>query len=154
MRTGARERLGTRRGKAGSGVAVQEARGGMGAGAHEGGCTCGDCPHGARAGHRRAVAEFLLKREEFASGQGLPAAVAHSASASRQWVSDELTQSAALVAERGRVEGEAWLARLWLRTAVVVWAAVITLLLVQSLTAIGAGWTTARTAGLLGADHA
>lgn len=132
-------------------MAVQEARGGMGVGAHEGGCTCGDCPHGARAGHRRAVAEFLSKREEFASGQGLPAAVAHSASASRQWVSDELTQSAALVAERGRVEGEAWLARLWLRTAIVVWAAVVTLLLVQSLTAIGAGWTVARTAGLLAA---
>ncbi|GAA3771299.1 hypothetical protein ACFS5L_12775 [Streptomyces phyllanthi] len=130
-------------------MAVQEAR--QGAGAHEGGCTCGDCPHGAREGHRRAVAAFLLKREEFASGQGLPAAVAHSASASRQWVSDELTQSAALVAERGRAEGEAWLQRLWLRTAYVVWSAVLLLFLVQVLTAIGAGWTVARTAGLLAA---
>jgi hypothetical protein len=133
----------------GTGVAVQEAR--QGAGAHGGGCTCGDCPHGAREGHRRAVAAFLLKRDEYASGQGLPAAVAHSASASRQWVSDELTQSAALVAARGRVEGEAWLARLWLRTAVVVWGAVVVLLLVQALTAIGAGWSAARTAGLLAA---
>ncbi|MBA2808433.1 hypothetical protein E0500_013730 [Streptomyces sp. KM273126] len=130
-------------------MAVQEAR--QGAGAHEGGCACGDCPHGAREGHRRAVAEFLLMREEFASGQGLPAAVAYSASASRQWVSDELTQSAALVAERGRVEGEAWLSRLWLRTAYVVWGAFLFLLLVQALTAIGAGWTAARTAGLLAA---
>ncbi|MFI1730602.1 hypothetical protein ACH40E_15505 [Streptomyces acidicola] len=130
-------------------MAVQEAR--QGAGAHEGGCACGDCPHGAREGHRRAVAEFLLMREEFASGQGLPAAVAYSASASRQWVSDELTQSAALVAERGRVEGEAWLGRLWLRTAYVVWGAFLFLLLVQALTAIGAGWTAARTAGLLAA---
>ncbi|MEV6587835.1 hypothetical protein [Streptomyces acidicola] len=130
-------------------MAVQEAR--QGAGAHEGGCACGDCPHGAREGHRRAVAEFLLMREEFASGQGLPAAVAYSASASRQWVSDELTQSAALVAERGRVEGEAWLGRLWLRTAYVVWGAFLCLLLVQALTAIGAGWTAARTAGLLAA---
>lgn len=130
-------------------MAVQEAR--QGAGAHDGGCTCGDCPHGAREGHRRAVAAFLLQRDGFASGKGLPAAVAHSASASRQWVSDELTQSAALVAERGRVEGEAWLARLWLRTAVVVWGAVVVLLLVQALTAIGAGWSTARTAGLLAA---
>jgi hypothetical protein len=75
-------------------VAVQEARQGGGAdsggptGGHQGGCTCGDCPHGARAGHRRAVAEFLLKRDEFAAGHGLPAAVAHSASASRQWVSE------------------------------------------------------------------
>jgi hypothetical protein len=136
-------------------VAVQEARGGADAGAHggghAGGCTCGDCPHGAREGHRRAVAEFLLMRDGFAAGQGLPAAVAHSAQASRQWVSEELTQSADVVAERGRAEGEAWLARLWARTAVTVWALVLLLLLVQSLTAIGAGWTTARTAGLLAA---
>ncbi|WP_030043157.1 hypothetical protein, partial [Streptomyces resistomycificus] len=69
----------------------------------------------------------------------------------RQWVSEELTQSAELVAERGRAEGEAWLARLWSRTAGVVWALVVLLLLVQALTAIGAGWTSARTAGLLAA---
>jgi hypothetical protein len=97
------------------------------------------------------VAAFLVKRDGFAAGQGLPAAVAHSASASRQWVSEELTQSADLVAERRRAEGQAWLARLWLRTTGTVWAAVVVLLLVQSLTAIGAGWTTARTAGLLAA---
>ncbi|CCK28007.1 integral membrane protein [Streptomyces davaonensis JCM 4913] len=134
-------------------MAVQEARQGAdpGTGAHAGGCTCGDCPHGARAGHRRAVAEFLLKRDEFAAGQGLPAGVAHSASASRQWVSEELTQSAELVAERGRAEGEAWLTRLWHRTAYTVWGLVVLLLLVQALTAIGAGWTSARTAGLLAA---
>ncbi|WP_189215360.1 MULTISPECIES: hypothetical protein [Streptomyces] len=130
-------------------MVVQEAR--RGAGAHEGGCACGGCPHGAREGHRRAVAEFLRMREEFASGKGLPAAVAHSASASRQWVSDELTQSAAVVAERGRAEGEAWLGRLWLRTAVVVWGAAVILLLVQALTAVGAGWSAARTSGLLAA---
>ncbi|WP_069886555.1 hypothetical protein [Streptomyces luteocolor] len=128
-------------------MAVQEA----GQGAHGGGCTCGGCPHGAREGHRRAVAAFLAKRDEFAAGQGLPAAVAHSASASRQWVSDELTQSARDVAERGRAEGEAWLRRLWTRTLGVVWGAFGVLLLVQALTAIGTGWTAARTAGLLAA---
>ncbi|MFH0516703.1 hypothetical protein ACHBTE_05945 [Streptomyces sp. M41] len=133
-------------------MAVQEAgRGSAVTGAHGGGCTCGDCPHGARAGHRRAVAAFLQKRDEFAAGQGLPAAVAHSASASRQWVSEELTQSAELVADRGRAEGAAWLARLWWRTATVVWILVVALLLVQAFTAIGAGWTAARTAGLLAA---
>ncbi|MFD7278944.1 hypothetical protein ACFV80_18365 [Streptomyces sp. NPDC059862] len=136
-------------------MAVQEARqdadASARAGAHGGGCTCGDCPHGARTGHRRAVAEFLLKRDQFAAGQGLPAAVAHSVSASRQWVSEELTQSAAVVAERGRAEGEAWLARLWCRTACAAWTLVLLLLLMQSLTAIGAGWTTARTAGLCAA---
>ncbi|MGW7077041.1 hypothetical protein ACWGH2_19785 [Streptomyces sp. NPDC054871] len=128
-------------------MAVQEAR----QGAHGGGCTCGDCPHGAREGHRRAVAAFLAKRDELAAGQGLPAAVAHSAGASRQWVSDELTQSAHAVAERGRAEGEAWLGCLWRRTAGVVWVAVGVLLLVQALTAIGTGWTLARTAGVLAA---
>ncbi|WP_405618066.1 hypothetical protein [Streptomyces sp. NBC_00076] len=139
-------------------MAVQEARQGAAGGArasaqggHGGGCTCGDCPHGARAGHRQAVAAFVLKRDGFAVGEGLPAGVAHSASASRQWVSEELTQSAELVAERGRAEGEAWLALLWRRTAVVVWTPVVLLLLVQALTAIGAGWTAARTAGLLSA---
>ncbi|MFG2786798.1 hypothetical protein [Streptomyces sp. NPDC048419] len=134
-------------------MAVQEARGGADApgSVHGGGCTCGDCPHGARAGHRRAVAEFLLLRDGFAAGQGLPAAVAHSASASRQWVSEELRQSAELVAERGRAEGEAWLARLWRWTACTVCALVVVLLLAQTLTAIGAGWTPARTAGLLAA---
>ncbi|MER5375774.1 hypothetical protein [Streptomyces sp. NPDC002553] len=132
-------------------MAVQEARQSPDTGAHAGGCTCGDCPHGAREGHRRAVAAFLSRRDEFAAGQGLPAAVAHSVSASRQWVSEELAQSAELVAERGRAEGQAWLARLWLRTTYTVWAAVLALLLTQSLTAVGAGWSDARTAGLLAA---
>lgn len=134
-------------------MAVQEARGGadVPGGSHGGGCTCGDCPHGAREGHRRAVAEFLLMRDGFAAGEGVPAAVAHSASASRQWVSEELSQSAGLVADRGRAEGEAWLARLWRWTVCAVWSLVVVLLLVQALTAIGAGWTTARTAGLLAA---
>jgi hypothetical protein len=134
-------------------VAVQEAGQDADAGrdSHGGGCTCGDCPHGARAGHRKAVAAFLHQRDEFAAGKGLPAAVAHSVSASRQWVSDELTQSAAEVAERSRAEGQAWLARLWRYTLYAVWGAVVLLLLVQALTAIGAGWTPARTAGLLAA---
>ncbi|MFD7387399.1 hypothetical protein ACFV46_02905 [Streptomyces sp. NPDC059852] len=133
-------------------MAVQEAgRSGAVERPHGGGCACGDCPHGARAGHRRAVAEFLARRDEFAAGQGLPAAVAHSASASRQWVSEELTQSAEQVAERGRAEGAAWLGRLWWRTVCAVWGLVVALLMAQALTAIGAGWTAARTAGLLAA---
>lgn len=118
---------------------------------HERGCTCGDCPQGAREGHRRAVAAFLDRREQLASGHGLPAAVAHSAGASRQWVSDELTQSARLVAEHGRAEGAAWLHRLWPRTPYVLWGGVALLLVVEALTALGAGWTTARTAALVAA---
>ncbi|MGX1908558.1 hypothetical protein ACWIID_06830 [Streptomyces phaeochromogenes] len=131
--------------------AGRDAGRGAGRSGHEGGCTCGNCPHGAREGHRRAVAEFLSKRDELASGRGLPAAVAYSAGASRQWVSDELTQSADVVAERGRAEGEVWLGLVWRRTVIAVWGVVLVLLLVQTLTAIGAGWTAARTAGLVAA---
>ncbi|MGY0492293.1 hypothetical protein [Streptomyces sp. WG-D5] len=130
-------------------MAVQEARGDRTA--HEGGCTCGDCPRGAREGHRRAVARFAAKRDELAAGHGLPAAVAHSVGASRQWISDELTQSARAMADRGREEGAAWFAGLWPRTLGVVWGGVCALLLVQALTAIGTGWTPARTAGLVAA---
>lgn len=120
-------------------------------GTHGGGCTCGDCPHGAREGHRRAVAAFLAKRDELAAGNGLPAGVAQSPSASRQWVSDELTESARTVAERGRAAGDVWLHQVWRGTLFAVWGAVIALLVGASLTAIGPGWTTARTAGLLAA---
>lgn len=113
---------------------------------------CDDCTHGAREGHRRAVAEFLAKRDEFAAGQGLPAAVAHSPGASRQWVSDELTQSARTVADRSREAGEAWLQLVWQRSLLVVWAAFAALTLGQIVTATtGAGWTGARTSGLLAA---
>ncbi|MFF5469082.1 hypothetical protein [Streptomyces achromogenes] len=133
-------------------MTVPEAGADTGArGAHGGGCTCGDCPHGAREGHRRAVAAFLRRRDELAAGRGLPAAVAHSASATRQWVSEELTQRAEAVAEQARAEGAVRLAGLWLRTVCAVWGAVTALLLTEALTATGAGWTGARTAALLAA---
>ncbi|GHH07799.1 hypothetical protein [Streptomyces rubradiris] len=133
-------------------MTVRDAGADTGAGgAHEGGCTCGDCPHGAREGHRRAVAAFLRRCDELAAGRGLPPAVAHSASASRQWVSEELTQRAEAVAEQSRAEGAVRLAGLWLRTVYAVWGAVTALLLAEALTATGAGWTGARTAALLAA---
>ncbi|WP_371677077.1 hypothetical protein [Streptomyces sp. NBC_01276] len=118
---------------------------------HGGGCTCDDCPHGAREGHRRAVAAFLEKRDEFAAGHGVPAAVAHSLGASRQWVSDELTLSARTVADRGREAGHSWLYLLSRRAVLVLWIAAGVLLVVQVGTALGTGWSTARTAGLLAA---
>ncbi|MGP4003126.1 hypothetical protein [Streptomyces sp. 8N706] len=86
-------------------MAVDSAREGLPEGTHGGGCACGACPYGAREGHRRAVAAFIARREELASGQGVPSALAHSAGASRQWVAEELTRSARKVAELGRAEG-------------------------------------------------
>ncbi|MCX5194908.1 hypothetical protein OOK31_13520 [Streptomyces sp. NBC_00249] len=118
---------------------------------HGGACTCDDCPHGAREGHRRAVAAFLERRDEFAAGQGVPSAVAHSHGASRQWVSDELTLSARTVADRGREAGHSWLYLLSRRAVLALWIAAGVLLVVQVGTALGTGWSTTRTAGLLAA---
>lgn len=118
----------------------------------EGGeCRCGRCPHGARAGHREAVAAFVALREDFAAGRGVPSGLAHSAGAARQWVSDELTLSAEELARRGAAERVSWLAAVRWRTLLAVWGAVVALLLGEALTAIGAGWTASRTAALAAA---
>ncbi|MDJ1135964.1 hypothetical protein [Streptomyces iconiensis] len=116
-------------------------------------CACDDCPNSAREGYRRALDAFLRRRDELADGQGVPAGLAHSQSASRQWVSDELTESARTVADRGRDEGQVWVARLWKRTVIAVWSAVGALLLGQLVTALasGSGWSLARTAALVAA---
>ncbi|AUH44869.1 hypothetical protein CXR04_13115 [Streptomyces sp. CMB-StM0423] len=81
----------------------------------------------------------------------MPAGVAYSPGASRQWVSDELTRSADTLAERGAAAGGTWLASLWRRSLYVTGAGLLALLLVIGLTALGPGWTRARTAALLAA---
>ncbi|WP_410536995.1 hypothetical protein [Streptomyces sp. KL2] len=128
------------------------AAGGAPPAGHGGGCACTDCPHGVREGRRRALAEFRRRRDELAAGGGVPAALAHSPGASRQWVSDELTQAARTVAERTRAEAGFRLGRLWRHTAAAVWGAVALLLAAQAATAVlGAGWTAGRTAALAAA---
>ncbi|WSQ20643.1 hypothetical protein OG237_26135 [Streptomyces zaomyceticus] len=124
-------------------VAVQEARQ---YGEHA--TACAGCAHCGQAGHRRAVAAFLARRDELAAGHGVPAAVAHSPVAARQWVSDELAQSARAVAVHGREAGVAWLERVRRGGLGAVWGTVLALLLGQALTALDGGWTGARTAGL------
>ncbi|KUJ67081.1 hypothetical protein ACZ90_31995 [Streptomyces albus subsp. albus] len=118
--------------------------------AHRDGC---DCPRGgARETHRQAGAAFTALRDRLAAGEGLPAALAHSTGASRQWVSDELTQAARTVAEHGRDAGAAWLSRVWRPVTAAVWALVGVLLVTQLITALALdGWTSARTAALVAA---
>ncbi|MFI5620624.1 hypothetical protein [Streptomyces sp. NPDC051567] len=128
-------------------MAVQEAP----RGTYLSGCTCEDCPYGAREGHRRAVAAFVEMREEFAAGQGLPASLSRSTGASRQWVSDELAVSARAVADRSREAGTSWLYLFSRRAVLAVWIAAGVLLVVQVAAALGTGWSTARTAALLAA---
>ncbi|MER7520092.1 hypothetical protein [Streptomyces sp. NPDC126499] len=110
----------------------------------------GPCPHCERSGHRRAVAAFLARRDELATGHGVPPALAHSPVASRQWVSDELAQSARTVAARDREAAAARSVRIHRGTLAAVWGAVLALLLGQALTALalGTGWTGTRTAAL------
>ncbi|MFG2226891.1 hypothetical protein [Streptomyces sp. NPDC048644] len=115
------------------------------------GCRCGRCPQGARAGHRHAVAAFVALREEFAAGRGVPAGLARSAGAARQWVSDELSLSARALADRSAGTESGWLVSVRRGTLAVVWGGVTALLLGQALTAIGTGWTVHRTAGLIAA---
>ncbi|MFH8368576.1 hypothetical protein [Streptomyces sp. NPDC018031] len=126
-------------GGSGSGGAAQERPG------------CG-CPRGARQAYHRAAADFAALRDRLAAGQGLPGALAHSAEASRQWVSDELTRAAGTVAERGRAACQAWLASVWRQLVVALWAAVGALLIAQLVSALASdGWTAARTAALAAA---
>lgn len=54
-----------------------------------------------------SVDAFLAQRDELAAGHGVLAAVAHSPVAARQWVSDELAQSACAVTAHGRAAGPA-----------------------------------------------
>ncbi|MFD5321961.1 hypothetical protein [Streptomyces sp. NPDC127098] len=133
-------------------MAVEASRGSAApATAHASDCVCGDCPVGAGPGYRRAVEAFRRRRDDLAAGTGIPEAVAYSPEATRQWISDELTRSAREVSERARLAGSVWLARTAVRSVTVICSAVVALLLGQALTAVGAGWTLSRTAGLLAA---
>lgn len=131
---------------AGTGPATGAARRGRARRTHSPDCGCESC---LTAGYRQARAAFAEHRDELATGEGVPQALAHSPTAARQWVSDELTQAAREVAARGRRTGDAWLTALARRSVAVLWAAVGVLLLAQLVTAVGDGWTLSRTAALL-----
>ncbi|MGW1836767.1 hypothetical protein [Streptomyces sp. NPDC002067] len=124
-----------------------------GAGGDPGGerCHCGHCGHGVNAAHRKAVAAFVALREEYAAGRGIPAGLARSAGAARQWVSDELALSARNLTERAAATRTTWLDSVHRGTLRTLWGAVAVLLLGQALTAIGGGWTPHRTATLTAA---
>ncbi|MDK1472799.1 hypothetical protein QNO07_05035 [Streptomyces sp. 549] len=119
--------------------------------AHRALCDCAHCPHSAVHRYREALAGFLRRRDELVGGGGVPAALAHSPAAARQWVSDELTLAAVSVADRARDVESARPARQRQRAVAVVWAAVVLLLAAQAVTAARTGWTDTRTAALLAA---
>ncbi|MGA4540377.1 hypothetical protein ACPA54_10300 [Uniformispora flossi] len=110
-----------------------------------------DCHCVVREEYRRAQEGFDEHRRALARGEGVPAVVAPSEFATRQWIDDELRGLSQDVAARRRAHGRAALRLLGTRTLAGLWAAVVVLVLVQALTAIGPGWTVARTAALTAA---
>ncbi|MGW8380714.1 hypothetical protein ACWG0Q_33555 [Actinacidiphila sp. SB3-2] len=111
-----------------------------------------DDPSDPRSARRQALADFDRRRDELAAGNGVPGALTHSPSASRQWISDELAEAAGTLADRAREEGAAWLNCVWRHTLTAVGSSVLLLFLAQLLSSLlTAGWTSAHTAGLLAA---
>ncbi|MET7637568.1 hypothetical protein [Streptomyces sp. NPDC005438] len=101
--------------------------------------------------YRRARAEYEERHRQLAAGEGVPDSVVSSPSARRQWISDELASRARELARLRDVAGHGWLSGLWRPSLYTVGGAVALLLVAQVSTAVVAGWTLARTAGLLAA---
>lgn len=64
-----------------------------------------------REEYERELTEFAERCREYAQNEGVPAALSHSESGSRQWISDELTRRAQRLAVVARAENTAWLAQ-------------------------------------------
>jgi hypothetical protein len=106
-----------------------------------------DCHCAVRQDYERELTEFAARCREFARNEGVPAALAHSESGARQWVSDELTRRAAKLAVVSRQENTAWLAVVGRQSVRAVWALLGAVLVVDLATLpLSAGWTVPRTA--------
>ena len=65
---------------------------------------------GVRQEYERELAEFAERCREYAQNEGVPAALSHSETGARQWISDELSRRAQRLAVAARAENSAWLA--------------------------------------------
>lgn len=96
------------------------------------------------------LAQFVDRCKEFAHGEGVPSALAHSESGARQWVSDELTRRAARLAVAARQENSAWLALVGRQAMRAAWWLLALVLVVDLATLpLADGWTMPRTASPL-----
>lgn len=108
-----------------------------------------DCHGSVRQEYERELAEFAARCREFAQNEGVPAALSHSESGSRQWISDELTRRAQRLAAAARAENSAWLALAGKQTMRGSWALFALVALIDLATApLAATWTLPRTAVL------
>jgi len=93
------------------------------------------------------LTQFVDRCKEFARGEGVPAALSHSESGARQWISDELTRRAGRLAAASRRENAAWLALVGRQAMRGAWWLLVAVLVVDLATLpLSDGWTMPRTA--------
>ncbi|HEY3872056.1 MAG TPA: hypothetical protein VGM10_27095 [Actinocrinis sp.] len=109
-----------------------------------------DCHGAVRQEYDRELVQFAERCREFAQGEGVPAALAHSESGARQWVSDELARRATRLAAAARRENTAWLTLIGRQAVRVALALPVVILLLELATLPFAnGWGAGRTATLI-----
>jgi len=106
--------------------------------------------HGSiRQEYERELAEFAERCREYAQNEGVPAALSHSESGSRQWISDELTRRAQRLAVAARAENTAWLSLVGRQVMRGSWAlAGLVAVLDLATLPLAGSWTLPRTAVL------
>ena len=104
---------------------------------------------GVRQEYERELAEFAERCREYAQNEGVPAALSHSETGARQWISDELTRRAQRLAVAARAENSAWLALAGRWTMRGSWGLLLLVAVIDLVTApILGNWTLPNTAVL------
>ena len=100
-----------------------------------------------RQEYERELGEFAERCRELAHKEGVPAALVHSESGARQWVSDELAHHAGRLAAFSRKENTAWLSLVGRQALYGAWWLLALVLVIDLATlALSGGWTLPRTA--------
>ena len=109
-----------------------------------------DCHSSVRQDYDSELAQFVDRCREFARGEGVPTALAHSEVGARQWVSDELTRRAGRLAAASRRENAAWIALAGRQAMFGAWWLLAAVLVADLATLpLSSGWTLPRTASPL-----
>jgi hypothetical protein len=109
-----------------------------------------DCHCTIRQEYERELIDFTERCREYAHSEGVPAALAHSESGARQWISDELTRRATRLAVASRRENTAWLALVGKQAVRGAWAlSALVVVIALGTLPLSPGWGVPRTASLV-----